>query len=193
MKSRFKLSSRWLTILVALALLAAGLEFFRARGKGQIEFTTSAAGMGTIRSTVTATGVVEAVRTVQVGTQVSGIIASLHADFNSTVRKGQVIAQIDVENRDFKLRPGLTANLILTTAERASVLLVPNTALRFTPPDGARLTANPAPAGARTVWVLGADRQPQPRAIVTGITDGAFTEVVGGDMRPGEALITGQK
>src|SRR5688572_5342911 len=50
---------------------------------------------GTIRISVTATGTLEAVKTVQVGSQISGQISALHADFNSKVRKGQLLAEID--------------------------------------------------------------------------------------------------
>lgn len=97
---------------------------------------------------------------------------------------------IEVENGDLKLKPGLTANLILTTSERENVLRVPNTALRFTPP-GAVMTTTPTKG--RTVWVLNAERQAQARTITTGITDGFFTEIVGGELRPGDLVITGLK
>src|SRR5437868_14462891 len=50
---------------------------------------------GNVRISVTATGTLEAVRTVQVGSQISGQIASLHADYNSQVKKGQLLAEID--------------------------------------------------------------------------------------------------
>src|SRR5204862_798351 len=50
---------------------------------------------GNIRITVRATGTLEAVRTVQVGSQISGQISALHADYNSNVRKGQLLAEID--------------------------------------------------------------------------------------------------
>ena len=50
---------------------------------------------GNLRNTVTATGALQAVTTVQVGSQASGTISALYADFNSVVKKGQVIAQLD--------------------------------------------------------------------------------------------------
>src|SRR5437016_13962079 len=50
---------------------------------------------GSVRIAVTATGTLEAVHTVQVGSQISGQISSLHADFNSQVKKGQLLAEID--------------------------------------------------------------------------------------------------
>jgi HlyD family secretion protein len=50
---------------------------------------------GNLRNTVTATGALQAVTTVQVGSQASGTISALYADFNSVVKKGQVVAQLD--------------------------------------------------------------------------------------------------
>ena len=50
---------------------------------------------GNVRVSVTATGTLEAVHTVQVGSQISGQISALHADYNSTVKKGQLLAEID--------------------------------------------------------------------------------------------------
>ena len=50
---------------------------------------------GTVRVSVTATGTLEAVHTVQVGSQISGQVSALHADFNSRVKKGQLLAEID--------------------------------------------------------------------------------------------------
>src|SRR6188472_1259259 len=50
---------------------------------------------GNVRISVTATGTLEAVHTVQVGSQISGQISSLHADYNSQVKKGQLLAEID--------------------------------------------------------------------------------------------------
>jgi HlyD family secretion protein len=94
---------------------------------------------------------------------------------------------IEVENRELRLKPGLTANLVLTTAERANVLRVPNTALRFTPTDA------PASPKGRVVWALDAQGKPVARSIATGITDGFTTEITGGELRQGEAVITGLK
>ena len=78
-------------ILVAATLLAA---FARGRKKDPVYFT-AAIEKGDIRSEVTATGTINAVTTVQVGSQISGTILRLFADFNSRVRRGQVVAQID--------------------------------------------------------------------------------------------------
>ena len=129
---------------------------------------------------------------------------------------------IDVNNPDQKLKPGMTANLTITIDERNNVLKVPNSALRFTPQDATGQHAgsgaggggqrrrqqgdnangqqvNFAPASApvlegqtRLVWVLGQDGKPQSKRIKVGLTDGASTEVVEGDLNEGDMVITSQ-
>lgn len=89
---------RWY-FLSALALIAAGWLWFGAgNGADTDTFITTAAERGPLRNSVAATGTVQAVLTVQVGSQVTGRIASLEADFNSVVKKGQVLARIDPSN-----------------------------------------------------------------------------------------------
>ena len=88
---------RTVTIAVLLILVGLGgfgLWVFRGSAKEAV-FTTVAIARGTITQTVSATGTLQAVVTVQVGSQVSGTIAKLYADFNSKVTKGQVIAELD--------------------------------------------------------------------------------------------------
>jgi HlyD family secretion protein len=82
-----------LGILVLLALGVGGFFYFKQPPKPQ--FKTLKVERGSIVSTVSATGTLNAVVTVQVGTQVSGTISKLYVDFNSQVKKGQPIAQID--------------------------------------------------------------------------------------------------
>ena len=85
---------RLLWLLVVPVLLAGG--FFLLRGRGEAtRYATGTIDRGDIVEVVGATGTLEAVTTVQVGSQVSGTIQSLYADFNSTVKKGQVIARLD--------------------------------------------------------------------------------------------------
>jgi HlyD family secretion protein len=83
--------------LVCAAVLLAGVAGFWMWGNGAsaAPYMTGRVERGSLRNTVTATGAVEAVTTVQVGSQASGTISGLFADFNSTVKKGQVIAQLD--------------------------------------------------------------------------------------------------
>ena len=81
----------------AILLLAVGFyAFTRFRNSDQTYvFETVKVGKGTISNTVTATGTLEAIKTVSVGTQVSGVITKLYVDFNSQVKKGQLLAQLD--------------------------------------------------------------------------------------------------
>jgi HlyD family secretion protein len=81
------------TVALVLIIIAV-IILFNRKGSGP-EFRTEPVTRGDIQQTVTATGNVNAVTTVQVGTQVSGTIKILYVDFNSRVKKGQIIAQID--------------------------------------------------------------------------------------------------
>ena len=82
------------TVLVIVTGLTANAIYSR-RGTALPEVTTAAVTRGSVISVVSASGTLEAVTTVQVGTQVSGAVQSLHADFNSIVKKGQVLARLD--------------------------------------------------------------------------------------------------
>nr|UXE44247.1 multidrug resistance protein MdtA [uncultured bacterium] len=87
-----------LAVLPVVVLAGAGVGVWRWRAKHQkppVEFETAAVDRGRIVSRVTATGTLSALVTVQVGTQVSGTVQKLFADFNSPVKKGQLIAKID--------------------------------------------------------------------------------------------------
>jgi HlyD family secretion protein len=72
----------------------AGFYFWGGQS-GATQYLTAKVERGNLRNTVTATGTLQAVTTVQVGSQASGTISSLTADYNSVVKKGQVIAQLD--------------------------------------------------------------------------------------------------
>jgi len=76
------------------AVVFAGFYFFGSDSSTP-QYLTARIERGNLRNTVTATGALQAVTTVQVGSQASGTISALYADFNSVVKKGQVIAQLD--------------------------------------------------------------------------------------------------
>src|SRR3970040_1411703 len=80
---------------LALILIAGAIFVFTSSKGTETSYRTAKLERGDISVTVTATGTLSAVTTVQVGTQVSGTIAKLFADFNSVVKKGQVVAIID--------------------------------------------------------------------------------------------------
>src|SRR5437016_11712241 len=87
---------RAVTILLLVAAIGAGAgAYYIRRGGPEIQVNTSPITPGDIVDSVGATGTLQAVTTVQVGSQVSGNIAYLGADFNSIVKKGQVLARLD--------------------------------------------------------------------------------------------------
>ena len=114
-------------------------------------------------------------------------------------------AVIDVANPGLKLKPGMTANVTFVYAEKDDVLRVPNAALRFRPPPdlpafsgaqgrpgGRANTAGPRAVETpdqRTVWVMRQEK-PVPVRIRTGISDGTSTELVEGELEPGDAVVT---
>jgi len=80
-------------IIALIAWLTSG-----GKKEEKVEFETAKAAIGNIHNTITATGTIEPVTSVTVGTQVSGIVAKLYVDYNSEVKKGQVIAELDKTN-----------------------------------------------------------------------------------------------
>ena len=85
-----------LVIVGILVVVGIGIAFaVRGRGSESPKYRKEKLERGDVIATVTATGALSAVTTVQVGSQVSGIIARLHADFNSNVKKGQLLAELD--------------------------------------------------------------------------------------------------
>src|SRR5437899_3454904 len=96
---------RALIVLLIIAAIGAGAgAIYVRRGGAEPQVNTSPVTRGDIIDTVGATGTLQAVTTVQVGSQVSGNIAWLGADFNSIVHKGQVIAKLDPSLFDAQLQ-----------------------------------------------------------------------------------------
>ncbi len=90
-------STKFWGVVVLVLALAGGTAYLvkRRSAKPKVQWETTAVDRGRITARVTATGTLSALVTVQVGSQVSGSILKLYADFNSTVKKGQVVAKID--------------------------------------------------------------------------------------------------
>jgi HlyD family secretion protein len=103
---------------LALLLLAAAGWWFLRDGDGAVPYRSARIERGSLQATVAASGTVTPVTQVQVGTQVSGQIRELHADFNAEVKAGQLLALIDPESFQYKLRQ-VQADL---DAARAAVL-----------------------------------------------------------------------
>lgn len=92
-----KKKRKYLTYSIAFVIVAGILSAFMYLKTGKLEyvFSTIKVEKGSISNTITATGTLEATNTVVVGTQVSGVIEKLYVDFNSIVKKGQLIAELD--------------------------------------------------------------------------------------------------
>jgi len=139
--------------------------------------------------------------------------------FGSTITDNVVtyLTYLDVDNADLSLRPGMTATATITATRRDNVLVVPNTALRFSPtvasasaaqaakksftssllprmPGGSRRSASAgaSTAGAKQVWVL-RDGVAVAVPVTPGISDGHLTEIVSGDLQVGMQVITEQR
>ena len=103
-------------VIVAVAAIAALAVWLLSGGKKEekITFDTAAVAPANIMNSITATGTIEPVTSVTVGTQVSGIVSKLFVDYNSVVKKGQVIAELDKTNLKSQLN---TAKTQLATAQ----------------------------------------------------------------------------
>ena len=113
-------------------------------------------------------------------------------------------ALLSVDNSDLFLRPGMTATADIVVNTVRDALLVPNAALRYTPPaeessgggllsmfgppDTGTATTAELPGGARTLWVM-RDKVPVEATVVTGATDGQNTELKSGDLVEGDAVV----
>src|SRR5215204_1025384 len=95
MKSFLNKKRRLALVAVAVTLVALGGFWYWGDRANAAEYMTAKVERGNLRNTVTATGTLQAVTTVQVGSQASGTLSALYADFNSTVKKGQLLAQLD--------------------------------------------------------------------------------------------------
>jgi HlyD family secretion protein len=94
-------------------------------------------------------------------------------------------AVVSVDNHDLTLKPGMTASTRIIADQRGDVMRVPNQALRYAPGGAA------AGGDLNRVWVL-RDGKPVPVQVTTGLDDENFTEIVAGDLRPGDQVITGE-
>ncbi|ONF96465.1 efflux RND transporter periplasmic adaptor subunit [Sphingomonas jeddahensis] len=135
----------------------------------------------------------------------------------ATSTTGQVVsyaADLTVANPTMELRPGMTATADIVTSDKKNVLLVPNAAFRFKPAPAAGAGESGGIAGSltfrprrgdrpertatlgrgaqQTLYIKGADGQPQAVQVTTGDTNGSVTEVLSGGLKPGMEVITGQ-
>ena len=135
--------------------------------------------------------------------------------FASTVNNGVVTYKtvLMVDNSDLALRPGMTATAEIAVQKAENALIVPTAALRFSPqaqdkPEqkkgsfldslmirprfsgGGKRPAKPDGKGPQQVWTLGRDGQPQAVPVKTGLSDGSSTQILEGELKEGDAIIT---
>lgn len=109
-----KISKIWIGIGIIAVLAIATWMFSGGKKKQAVTFDTAKVELANIKNSVTATGSVEPVTSVTVGTQVSGIISRLYVDYNTVVKKGQIIAELDKTNLISELN---TAKANLSSAQ----------------------------------------------------------------------------
>lgn len=109
-----KLSKVWVVVAIVAIIAVAVWAFSGGKKEQQISFDTAPVASANIQNSITATGTIEPVTSVTVGTQVSGIVSNLYVDYNSVVKKGQVIAELDKTNLLSELA---TAKTQLATAQ----------------------------------------------------------------------------
>ena len=93
-----KLSKVWLLLTLVIIVALAAWAMSSGKKEEQISFDTATVASANIQNSIPATGTIEPVTSVTVGTQVSGIVSKLYVDYNSVVKKGQVIAELDKTN-----------------------------------------------------------------------------------------------
>ncbi len=107
-------SKVWIAMIVVVILAIVAWLLSGGKEKEEINFKQEKVATHTLQNSITATGTIEAVTSVTVGTQVSGIVNKLYVDYNSVVKKGQVIAELDKTNLTSELN---TAKANLASAE----------------------------------------------------------------------------
>jgi HlyD family secretion protein len=99
---------------------------------------------------------------------------------------------VSTDNFDLTLKPGMTAATGIVTESRENVTRVPDQALRYRPSNASAAALPKLAPGQARIWVL-RNGQPAAISVVTGLDDDSFTEIVGGDLKPGDQVITGEQ
>ena len=113
---KLKVSKIWIAVIVIVVIAVAAWVLSGGKKEEEINFKEEAVKTENLQNSVTATGTIEAVTSVTVGTQVSGIVNKLYVDYNSQVKKGQVIAELDKTNLLSELNTA-KANLASATSD----------------------------------------------------------------------------
>jgi HlyD family secretion protein len=118
---------------------------------------------------------------------------TVHDIYNQPIIVQNVVtydAIIRVKNPDFKLKPGMTANITIKVGHKENTMKLPNSALRYKPEKESASDALPKEKkpGVTRVWVL-KNKKPVPVLVTLGLSDGSYTELVAGDLKSGDEVI----
>ncbi len=149
----------------------------------QIDSTVSEADIGQVKLGQTVKFRVDAFP----DNEYSGVVRQVRLNAKTEQNVVTYNVVVDVANPDLALMPGMTANLRVLVETRPDVLRVPTTALRFRPKTAGTAEAAAKSRGAAVHLLV--DGKPLRVAVKTGISDKAYTEVVGGELKPGDAAI----
>ncbi len=135
--------STWIiTAAIAVAAIGAAAWWFTRNGESGATYRTAAIERGTLQAAVSSSGTVNPVRQVSVGSQVSGQIVEMFADFNTEVKKGQLIARLDPQVFEYKLRQAgadlEAARAAVVNAQAAAVAAAANVSKAQLDADNAR-------------------------------------------------------
>lgn len=128
--------------------------------------------------------------------QFKGVITQLR--LNSQMVNGVVTydAVVEVPNSDLRLRPGMTATAQIITGVLANVLIIPNAALRFTPPksteEKTEASQETTKTNEKSVWIL-KEKKPSPISVKVGKSDGISTAITSSHLKSGDRVIIGVK
>jgi len=149
--------------------------------KMQVDTNVSEADVGRIREGMPATFTVDAYP----GQVFQGTVTSIRKAAMNVQNVVTYDVVVGVSNTDLKLFPGMTANVKILVDQHHDALKIPNAALRFRPADVQTKTK----PGGRMVWILDKNGRPQAARVSMGISDGAYTEITGGDLKEGDPVI----
>ena len=181
--------------------------------KMKLQVKVDEADVGELRTGEPATFTVDAypnqtfpatVKRIDLGANATPAINSAGTAATSTSNVVSYTAELAVSNPRLLLKPGMTATANIVTDSIRNVLLVPNAALRFTPPSAPakkgifngppqeQKNAEVGRGARQQVWIVGADGSPKPISVTVGHSNGSLTEVRGAGIRAGLQVITGQ-
>ena len=154
----------------------------------QVEATVPEADIGSVRDGQAVTFAVDSYP----GHTFTGVVTQVRMASTTTSSVVTYPVIIEADNPSGKLFPGMTANISVHIAEARGVLAVASAAFRYHPPTpGDGRARSPNAPGGKTLWLLGADGNPEPVEVGTGLADGSVTEIKGDAALEGREAVLG--